>query len=101
DPCSDLFPGPTVIVVEMHDDLTDEARAPTTRTVHTDSERPGPPVAHRTPGLFWRYSDREQGRAQGTRSLALEGRSKRLRGHQRPELNRVTESHRALRQRIG
>src|SRR5439155_25653181 len=84
----------------MHDDLTDEVRAPTARTVHAYGERPGPPLAHRAPGLFWCDADREQGRAQGTRAVALEEGSKRLRRHHRPQLNRVTESHRALRQRL-
>src|SRR5438046_988396 len=100
DPCPDLFPGPAVIVVEMHDDLTDEARAPTARAVHVHGERPGPPLTHRAPGLFWGDADREQGRTQGTRSIALEEGSKRLRRHHRPQLNRLTESHRALRQRL-
>ena len=75
-------------------------RAPTARTVHAYGERPGPPLAHQAPGLFWGDADREQGRTQGTRSIAPEEGSKRLRRHHRPQLNRLTESHRALRQRL-
>src|SRR5207245_9321322 len=65
-----------------------------------DAKLPVTPLAHRASGHVWRDSDREQRRAQGTRPIALEERSKRLLRHHRPQLNRVTESHRALRQRL-